>query len=245
MTWQEVAAVDKSNAVAILPVGAIEAHGPHLPLSTDVIIAQEMARRAGERLSREGWEVFLLPAACYTAAEFARNFPGTVNVERHTLQALITDVAECVRRAGVRWLCLANSHLDPANLRALHEVVEFYEGAKGFRVVFMDKTKRRWVERLTDEFKSGSCHAGQYETSLVLAARPDLVRPGYRSLQKVLVNLAEKIRAGARSFEEVGASQAYCGEPAAASAEEGHRSYDALAEMLVTAFLERVHEVER
>lgn len=245
MTYQELAAIDKSNAVAILPVGAIEAHGPHLPLSTDVIIAQEMARRAGERLSRKGWEVFLLPPVCYTAAEFARNFPGTVNVARHTLQALITDVAEGVRRAGVRWLCLANSHLDPANLRALHDVVEFYEGARGFRVVFMDKTKRRWVEQLTEEFKSGSCHAGQYETSLVLAARPEFVRPGHRSLQKIFVNLAERIRSGAQSFEEVGVSEAYCGEPAAASAEEGHRSYDTLAEMLVTAFLERVHEAER
>jgi len=237
MTWEEAQALDKSTAVAILPVGAIEAHGPHLPLSTDVIISEEMARRAATRLSALGRQVVLLDPLTYTPAGFAEGFAGTISLSAETLRTTVREIAESLARAGLRWLCLANSHLDPENVSALRDVQ-----VPGISICFADKTRRRWVERLTEEFKSGSCHAGQYETSLVLAARPALVRDSRRNLPKLGVPLAEKIRAGATRFEEVGMERAYCGDPAAATGEEGARVYDLLADMIVTDFLERNRE---
>ena len=62
MTWEEVRDLDRARAVAVLPVGAIEAHGPHLALSTDVVIARGMARAGVARLARRGYEAILLPA---------------------------------------------------------------------------------------------------------------------------------------------------------------------------------------
>src|ERR1043165_6982380 len=80
LTWEEVRDLPRARAVAILPTGAIEAHGPHLPLGTDVIIAQAMSRRAAERLSGRGYDVILLPALAYTAAGFAAGFAGTLSL---------------------------------------------------------------------------------------------------------------------------------------------------------------------
>src|SRR6266699_6531059 len=71
LTWEEVRDLDRAKAVAILPVGAVEAHGPHLPLATDVIIAETMARAAAARLATHGYDAVLLPPLAYTAAEFA------------------------------------------------------------------------------------------------------------------------------------------------------------------------------
>ena len=66
--------------VAILPVGALEAHGPHLPVGTDLVIAEAMADAAARRLAAEGLEVTLLPALAYTPAPFADEFPGTISI---------------------------------------------------------------------------------------------------------------------------------------------------------------------
>ena len=94
---------------------------------------------------------------------------------------------------------------------------------------------------LTEEFQSGACHAGQYESSLVLSARPELVREEIRlALEPKLISLSQAIRAGARNFIEIGGDQAYFGDPAAATAEEGDRVFDILAEMIVTALNEIV-----
>jgi creatinine amidohydrolase len=232
MTWEEVRALDRGRAVAILPVGAVEAHGPHLPLSTDVIISLEMARRAAERLSDRGRPAVVLEPLAYTPAPFAAGFPGTLSVSMATLRGLVEEIARGLAAAGIRWLCLANSHLDPENLLALRGVQ-----AEGIEICFADKTRRRWVERLTEEFKSGSCHAGRYETSLVMA-----VRAARTALPRLDVPLAERIRGGATRFEEAGMDRAYCGDPASATAEEGDRVYDLLADMIVTDFLERNRE---
>src|SRR5207247_9165151 len=89
LTWEEVRDLDRAKAVAILPVGAIEAHGPHLPLATDVIIAETMARAAAARLATHGYDAVLLPPLTYTAAEFAAGFPGTVSVLPGSVPALL------------------------------------------------------------------------------------------------------------------------------------------------------------
>src|SRR4029434_7325685 len=106
----------------------------------------------------------------------------------------------------------------------------------GVEIAFPDVTRRRWAQMLTEEFQSGACHAGRYESSLVLSARPELAREEIRrALERKLITLSQAIRPGARSFIEIGGDQAYFGDPAAATAEEGDRVFDILAGMVVTA----------
>ena len=83
----------------------------------------------------------------------------------------------------------------------------------------------------------GACHAGSFETSLILAVRPDLVSDTRHVLPEVPIDLAAALRAGARDFREMGATEAYFGQPAAASAEEGHALYDEMARIVVEAVM--------
>ena len=90
--------------------------------------------------------------------------------------------------------------------------------------------------RLGEEFQSGSCHAGRYETSLVMALTPTLVdREACQSLPELVVPLHEKALEGARNFQDCGMDRAYCGDPAGATALEGEERLDALADMTVEA----------
>ena len=235
MTWEDARDV-AAHAIAVLPVGAIEAHGPHLPLETDVIIAQAMARAGAERLTARGLHPVLLPPLSYTTAGFAGGFAGTLSLRPETVTATVVDIAAGLAKQGFGLLAIANAHLDPAHLSALAEAVQRARDELGFTIVFPDLTTKPWALRLGEEFRSGACHAGRFETSLVLAERPDLVRDGIRAeLPANPASLSRAIREGKTTFEAAGGPRAYFGWPAEATAEEGHALIDVLGGILEQA----------
>ncbi|MCZ6917047.1 MAG: creatininase family protein [Gemmatimonadetes bacterium] len=238
MTWEDVRELDAARTVAILPIGAVEAHGPHLPLATDVIIAEAMARAGAANLDAGDIAVFVLPALSYTPADFAATFPGTVSMHKETLTALLLDIARSLTRQGFPMLALANAHLDPANLGSIETAQRAARAENLLAIVFPDVSKKPWALRLTEEFKSGACHAGRYETSVVMAARPELVREDIRgTLPPNPASLSDAIRAGLKNFEDAQGPQAYFGYPADATAAEGERTIAVLGTILEQAIL--------
>jgi creatinine amidohydrolase len=238
MTWTEVAALDISTVVAILPIGAVEAHGPHLPLITDGLISDAMACAAASRLEEANLVAVILPALDYSAALFAEQFPGTISIESETVRRLIFDVASSLTRWGVPILSIANAHLDPAHLSSLHAAVNAVRARGRIKVAFPDLTQRPWGSRLTEEFKSGSCHAGQFETSIVLAAQPNMVREDIqRALPANNQSLSKAISAGHSTFAEAGGPEAYFGTPGAATLREGRETIEILGEILAESVL--------
>jgi creatinine amidohydrolase len=235
LTWEE--ARDRlAGAVAILPIGATEAHGPHLPLGTDVVIAEAMARAAADLLESRGRPAIVLPSLAYSPAPFAAGFAGTISLRPPTLTALVLDIARSLAAHGIRALAIANAHLDPDHLAALAAAAETPPEAGLPAIVFPNLTRRPWGARLTEEFRSGACHAGRFEGSVVLAERPELVREAVRAgLPPNPVSLSEAIRAGAGTFEEAGGPRAYFGDPAAATAEEGRDTVATLAGIVADA----------
>ena len=241
MTWEEVRDLDRSRVVAILPVGATEAHGPHLPLGTDVIISEAMAKRGAERLAKRGLTPILLPPIAYSAAPFAAAFPGTVSLSPETVAATVVDIATSLHRGGVSVLAIANAHLDPAHIGALITAAEAVRERGLSSVIFPDVTRRPWATRLTDEFRSGACHAGRYEGSVVLARRPALVREEIAAgLEPNPASLSEAIRDGVTSFAEAGGPRAYFGWPAEATADEGEATIETLGRILEEAVWEEL-----
>lgn len=244
-TWTDLAGAGlgrrpgKTRLVALLPAGAVEAHGPHLPLVTDVVIAATAAEAALPGLRELGLHPALLPPLPYTAAPFAAGFPGTISLRPATVTALLTDVAASLERQGVAALVVVNAHLDPAHLASIRDAARAHGGA--MPVIHPDLTERRWALRLGDEFRSGACHAGRYETSVVMAAAPELVREEVRrGLPANPASLSRAIRSGKATFEEAGVGEAYCGDPAAATREEGERTVEALGRIVVEAVAERL-----
>jgi creatinine amidohydrolase len=206
------------GAVYVLPLGATEPHGPHAPLLTDTLISVGICERAAERLAGE-IPVLVLPAMPYGVTRYGSAFPGAVSISEETLQALVTEIAESVGA-----LILVNSHFEPEQVETLRST----------GLPLLDLTRRRNAERLTEEFRSGSCHAGRYETSLVLADRPELVHADRMSvLEERHVDMPAAIRDGRTDFLAMGMDEAYCGAPAESSAEEGRETFETLTEMLV------------
>ena len=239
MTWEEARDLDHARTVAILPIGAMEAHGPHLPLHTDVLIAEAMARDGASRIAKSPWSAVLLPALAFTPAPFGKDFPGTLSISPETLTGLVLDLARELARQGYAALAIANAHLDPAHLAALADARSRASAEGLLPIACPDITRRPWAERLTEEFRSGACHAGRYEGSVVLAVRPDLVRDAIRrELPPNPSSLSAAIRRGVATFEEAGGARAYFGWPAEASAEEGRTTIATLGEILADAVRE-------
>lgn len=239
MTWEEVRDLDRPRTIAILPIGAIEAHGPHLPLATDVVIAQAMARAGARRLAGEHRNVVVLPPWPYAAAPFAAGFAGTISIPPAAVTSLVVEIARELTRQTFQALAIANAHLDPAHLRSLADAVTSAEADHLLPIVFPDLTRKPWGTRLGEEFRSGACHAGRFEGSIVLAERPDLVRESVRrALPANPSSLSVAIRSGAATFEDAGGPRAYFGAPAEATAEEGAATIAALGDVLADAVLE-------
>ena len=232
LAWPRVQQLAGSGAIALLPIGSTEAHGPHLPLSVDVVIAEEVCRRVGARLEAKGVGSVIFPAVAYTLTDFAAPFAGTVSLEGATARALMRGVIEGIVKAGFKQLLICNHHLEPAHFKLVHEAAAEARTATGAKISVADHRRKPHGPRLGEEFMHGGSHAGGYETSLMMAAAPHLVDDvARRALPDLQVDLPARIKAGAKDFLECGGPQAYFGAPAAATAEEGHRLFEILAEV--------------
>ena len=231
MTTEAVKSLLATGKVAVLlPVGSVEPHGPHLPLATDTILSERAAEKAIPLLAERGILAVLGPSIPYGVTDFAAGFAGAVSLPAEALTAFLRAVIQAYSKAGFTHVCLVNNHLEPAHDTAVRAALS--DLPEGLASVACPLT-RKWARTLSAEFKSGACHAGQYETSLVLAARPDLV-DAHRAheLPPVAVSLSDGIKAGKFTFAEMGMHSAYAGSPAAATAEEGEQMYAALAAMV-------------
>jgi creatinine amidohydrolase len=212
--------------VALWPVGALEPHGPHAPLGTDTLISIGMCDRAAARLTDP--PAVVLPPLPFGVTRYAAAFPGAIGISEATLRAVVRDVAAAVAAQGCRRLVIVNNHFEPEQVAALRSA------AAETGALYLDLVRRANASRLGDEFRRGSCHAGRYETSLVLADAAGLVdRETMAALPAVEVDMPAAIAAGRTDFVAMGMERAYCGAPAEATAEEGRARFETLTDLLV------------
>jgi creatinine amidohydrolase len=225
---------DQRTTVLLLPVGSTEPHGPHSPLATDPIISIGICERVARRLADDPeLRALILPTVPYAVTRYTAGFPGAVHVEEETLERMVVDVCRSLARQGFLHVVIVNNHFEPEHVQTLHRSIDRLEAAD-IRVGYLDLTRKERAQRLTEEFRLGECHAGRYETSLVLAQEPELVdREAMVKLEYVPVSLPKVIAAGMKDFRDMGLEQAYCGSPAEATAEEGEEIYATLAELTI------------
>jgi creatinine amidohydrolase len=217
--------------VLLFPLGATEPHGPHAPLKTDTLISLGICRRAAERLEDDpDVRALVLPPLAYGVTRYGAAFPGTVSIGEATLRALVVEICGSLSAQGFGRIVLVNNHLEPEHVQTLRKAAEELGGA----VRLFDVTRKQTAEQLTDEFRSGSGHAGSYETSLVLADEPSLIhRERMERLESKMIDMPAAIAAGQTDFIAMGMDRAYCGSPAEATAEEGERTFEILTTLLV------------
>jgi creatinine amidohydrolase len=234
LTTRGFAALVEAEApfVILQSVGSVEPHGPHMTLVADTVISEAAAVRAAAVLEADGIACRLAPAIPYGVTECAAAFAGAVSIEAPVLTAFLGAVVRGYLGQGVSHVCLVNNPLAPAHDAAVRAALAGIEPA---RASVACPLTRRWARTLSAEFRSGACHAGRYETSIVMAAAPALVDEAARAgLPEVPISLAEKLGAGVTDFVEMGLAEAYAGSPADATAAEGSEQLTLLAHMIVT-----------
>jgi creatinine amidohydrolase len=239
LSWTEIAERIDADSVILLPIGAVEAHGPHLGLDTDVIIAQAAAQSAADRFTAIEVDAWIAPPVWYGVSFVGRSFPGTTPVAPDPFRGYLEWVLRGLHGIAGSDVIVVNAHLEPAHFDAIQSACSAISVETGGCIHAVDHRASRWACRLGDEFSGGSRHAGSYETSIVLAVDPVAVRTDLLSgLAPVWVDLPARLRAGARTFDEAGGTQAYFGDPARSTSEEGRRLLDALGAIVVESFLE-------
>lgn len=231
LTTEETRALlERPRTAALVPVGSVEPHGPHLPLATDTILSEVACVRALPILDTRAIDAVVAPSVPYGVTDYASGFAGALSVPRAALIAYLQAVTKALLDAGFQRVALVNNHLEPAHDSAVREAAGAFPG----RVVVACPLTKRWGRTLSDEFKRGNCHAGRYESSLVLAAGARLREDKRVHLASIATSLSDGIKAGKATFAEMGLDQAYTGAPAEATRDEGEELYAKLAEMIAT-----------
>ena len=231
LAWTDLKELVSGEALALLPIGSTEAHGPHLPLNVDVLVAEEVCRRVAIRCQRKGQRAVIFPSVTYGVTDFAADFCGTVSVRAEALLPFLASVISGIARTGFNRIGAVNHHLEPAHFRLVHQAAKMAAAETGALVIVPDHRRPPIAPMLGEEFIRGGSHAGWYETSLMLACAPHLVREDIRrGLPDLPVNLPAAIKGGLKRFTECGGDRAYFGSPSSASAAEGDRLFEVLAE---------------
>jgi creatinine amidohydrolase len=232
MTWPEVQAeVEGGRDTVVVPLGSVEQHGPHLPLGTDAMFGDEIGRAAAERLS-----AFLAPTMPVGCSRHHLAFAGTMSLEEETYHHVVMDIVRTLASHGFKRIVLLPTH--GGNFRPLEEALEQLGPLEGVKVIaFTDvgvlaRTMMATGAELGITAAEGGIHAGEWETSMMLNLRPELVH-----MERAESGYVGDLASGMQRFFSEGvhvlAENGVFGDPRRASAEAGKKYVERLVDEVV------------
>lgn len=242
LSWVEIEALDKNQSIVLLPLSPIEEHGPHLPLGTDILAAQDIAETAAGYLCKDNplLQVVLSPTIPLGCSDVTADFPGTISLRGKTLYHLLVDFCSGLAKSGFKYIIIVNHHLDSVHLKAIMAAIETV--TKEFQVKIIETAGRILYSGMTlDEITNGEelglsmkteVHADVRETSYIKYRYPHLLKQTPEQLSPVLINVREGIRNGLKTFKTMGAEQGYIGSPALASENLGRIHLEEQAQII-------------
>lgn len=244
MRWEElsapeIAALDRDRTVVILPLGSVEQHGRHMAVGTDTLLAYSLALSAADRLPARA---IVLPPPWYGFSAHHMRFAGTVTLRVETLMALVDDIAASVIEHSFRRFLIVNGH---GGNSGVVDVLASTLGRKHYRKARIAgltyfQLARNVISKLRESGPGGMGHACEFETSMLLHLRPDLVAmerasvtypdPGSSYLSTDLVG-----GSAVRAYQDFGdlSQSGTLGDPSLASGEKGARFYEEVLDELV------------
>jgi creatinine amidohydrolase len=199
---------ERNASVALLPVGSFEQHGAFLPLATDTVIACTLAQEIAAV-----HPVLALPPVTISCSHEHAAWPGTVSISARTLHSVVRDIADSLRLSGVTKLILVNGH---GGNYVLANVVQESMGGMALFPGIPDWESARNAAGIRTSMDS-DMHAGEVETSILLHAHPDLVKPGYESADELADDRKHMLTTGLAPYTKSGV----VGRPSLASAKKG------------------------
>ena len=176
MTAPEAQQSLTERSVVVIPIGAIEQHGPHLPLNTDIVVPEAVTHAAVPRAVAMGVDAWILPALAYSKSDEHHWAPGTVWLSARTFTRTVIDIGRSVAKTPAKTIVFVNGHGgNTALLQTLNRELRRRFGLRSFSLGTGTQRAGTGVDGEPDEAGMG-IHAGFSETSLMLHLRPDLVR---------------------------------------------------------------------
>ncbi len=251
LTMRDFARLDGAETIAVLPVAAVEQHGPHLPLSVDLTLADGVVAAALGHLPAD-LPVLILPTQQVGKSNEHSRFPGTLTLSAETLMRVWMELGECVARTGIRKLVLFNSHggqvslmdIVARDLREKHDLIVY--SVNWFTLPLGDAVEGLFP---AEEHRFG-IHGGDVETSMMLALRPQFVEMGQardfksssqeRAAKYPILGNGRSARLGwqMQDYNPMGAA----GNAAAATADKGQAVIDAAA-MALAQLLQEISQL--
>ncbi len=230
LTWRDVEQLDE-DTIFFLAVSPMEAHGPHLPLGTDLYVAREVERRTMQRLE-ERHSVVSLPSLPVGACRMARDFPGSMSMDWQTLRDLLAEQLSHVADVGSH-LMLLTFHMDLHHVKAIHTAMK--KAARHDLTICEPLTPRFYEGTLWPPMDDGDeeIHADAKETSLGLAVFPELLRD-WQEQPAVHVDVGGPA-ALYRTMRELGAEQGYVGTPSRATRDYGEAFLERMTDICIEA----------
>ena len=225
----------QQDAIVILPVAALEQHGPHLPVEVDTLLGETVALRTARKAVALGVPTLVLPVLWTGLSEHHMSFGGTVTLDFSAFSALVEGVVRSVLRHGFRRIVLLNAH--GGNENALRSITDDLTPKLGVPIVQFTYWYAAAVAIAKIlETQGGLQHACEAETSMMLAARPELVASDRIPLAKSnkTPDVSDVAGGGVYRWRTIGSrsGSGVIGNPEAASAEKGERLFEAISDAL-------------
>lgn len=246
LSLRDIRAHDMSGVIAVLPIAAVEQHGPHLPLGVDAMIMKGCVERVASRLPDDLEAVFLPMQSVGVSLEH-RDFPGTLWLTQETASRVLSEIAGGVARAGVKKIVLMNSH--GGNSALISTVALELRARLGVLAVTCSWARFGYPDGLfSEQEQRHGIHGGEIETSLMLAFRPELVDmsraknfpPATLDFERDFAWLRADRPAGFGWMAQDLSPSGAMGDASKATAEKG----EATADYWATAFIELLLDVE-
>jgi creatinine amidohydrolase len=230
MTWAEVKEeITKGRDTVVVAFGSTEQHGRHMPLGTDAVLGDEFGWGLAERL-----DAFLAPTVRFGCSEHHLSFPGTISLRQETFESIVNDVVKSLSRHGFRRIVLLPTH--GGNFKPLAEAFAKLEPVENIKVLaFTDleglvRTAFKSSLAFGVNAAESGAHSGEWETSLMLALRPEQVKMDHAAAGFVgeLSEIMARVFDGIQNLDENGV----LGDPRPATAEAGRKYLEEIVEYL-------------
>jgi creatinine amidohydrolase len=248
LTHLELSGLPREKTVVLLAAGPLEQHGPHLPLGTDALTAAYFAEQMAKNLEskRPDWNFILFPTIF--AGSDTLTYTGTIEVKPYVLRALLYSCCKQLCKDGFRTLIAVGTHGGPRHMVVLEEVAAKIRWRYRAKMVsasarlLLEVVKGNFIDRiaarlerdgapLTDKEREGmrcDYHGGLLETSMMLAAYPELVKDSYKTLAPAIVDSYFKLSRS--SGKKVGDGLGHLGSPALARPAIGKAAIEVFVE---------------
>jgi len=172
ITMEDYKRALKKSKTLIVPYGTVEEHGRHLPLSTDTLIIVEILK-----LLQKKRKVLIAPPIHYGVCTSTSQHPGTIDITPETLRRITLDIVRSAYRKGIRNFILVSGHVGGLHMSAIKEVAEvLVNELSRVKIAVLTPYDSLWKELAELADTENDSHAGEMETSMVLALRPELVK---------------------------------------------------------------------